>query len=147
MLRTALGADYKPLASATPATTATTASTAKPTSGSGRDAVFSVVARLLMSPDWPKIVSDQTAVAHAVSQLLAGIGSVVCPAKTWRGHTYWGKFRDLGDFDVLKEFVEAALTRPVKCGHTLWQRVLELQCERSRQKTQPVTQLERTQLE
>jgi len=77
-----------------------------------RDAVFSVTARLVMSPDWPDLPSDEpAAVAHTAAQFLAGIGSMVMPAAKWRDHRCWGACRNFGEFDLLEELVLSALER------------------------------------
>jgi len=75
-------------------------------------AVYSVAARLVLSPEWPSVPTDEPeAVAHAVAQFLAGIGSMVFPAAKWRQHRCWGRFKEFGDFEHLEELVSSALTR------------------------------------
>jgi len=75
-------------------------------------AVYSVAARLVLSPEWPSVPTDEPeAVAHAVTQFLAGIGSMVFPAAKWRQHRCWGRFKEFGDFQQLEELVSSALTR------------------------------------
>jgi len=74
--------------------------------------VCATVARLVTSPDWPDFPSDDPdAVAHAVAQFLAGIGSVVLPARRWREHRFWGRFRNIGDFQLLEELVRGAVVK------------------------------------
>jgi len=76
------------------------------------NAVYSVAARLVLSPEWPRVPTDEPeAVAHAVTQFLAGIGSMVFPAAKWRQHRCWGRFKEFGDFQHLEELVSSALTR------------------------------------
>mmetsp|Transcript_9438 Transcript_9438/g.16917 ORF Transcript_9438/g.16917 Transcript_9438/m.16917 type:complete len:1531 (-) Transcript_9438:56-4648(-) len=77
-----------------------------------RDAVYSVVVRLVMGADWPDVSSeDPDSVAHLVAQFLAGIGSQMMPAKKWSSHRCWGRFKEFSDFDELADLVSNALAR------------------------------------
>eukprot|EP00930_Biecheleria_cincta_P041557 TRINITY_DN28509_c0_g1_i1.p1 TRINITY_DN28509_c0_g1~~TRINITY_DN28509_c0_g1_i1.p1 ORF type:complete len:1435 (+),score=246.83 TRINITY_DN28509_c0_g1_i1:25-4305(+) len=74
--------------------------------------VNAAVTRLVMSPDWPDLPSDDPdAVAHAVAQFLAGIGSAVLPVRRWREHRFWGCFKNIGDFQLLEELVRGAMVK------------------------------------
>jgi len=75
--------------------------------------VCAAVARVIMGPDWPSLPSeDVDSIAHVMAQFLAGINSTVMPAKKWREHKFWGRFKGIGDFAHLEELVRAAV---VKC--------------------------------
>lgn len=75
-------------------------------------AVYPTVARLLMSAEWPTLPSEELSdIAHTAAQFLAGIGTMMMPAKRWRDHSCWGKFKDHGDFDRLEDLVTAAVER------------------------------------
>jgi len=75
-------------------------------------AVYSVVARLVLSPEWPKMPSnDDRVVARLVAQFLAAIDSLMMPARKWRDHRCWGKFRTFPDFQHLEDLVYHALLR------------------------------------
>merc|ERR1712060_809663 len=75
-------------------------------------AVYPTVARLLMSAEWPTLPSEELSdIAHTAAQFLAGIGTMMMPAKRWRDHSCWGKFREHGDFDQLEDLVTAAVER------------------------------------
>lgn len=68
------------------------------------------VARLLMDPEWPELPCDELeSVVQAVAQFLAGVGSVVLPGKKWHQHHFWGRFRNMGDFQSLEEQVRSAV--------------------------------------
>jgi len=74
--------------------------------------VCATVARLVLSPDWPTISNQEPdAVAHAVAQFLGGMSSVVLPAKKWKEHRFWGRFRGIGDFQYLEELVKGAIVK------------------------------------
>eukprot|EP00929_Paragymnodinium_shiwhaense_P047384 TRINITY_DN24035_c0_g1_i1.p1 TRINITY_DN24035_c0_g1~~TRINITY_DN24035_c0_g1_i1.p1 ORF type:complete len:1703 (+),score=462.12 TRINITY_DN24035_c0_g1_i1:117-5225(+) len=77
-----------------------------------RAQVYMYTLRLVKSAEWPKLPSeDADSVAHAAAQVLAGIGSMVFPAKTWRSHRCWGVFREVADFDILADLVRASLEK------------------------------------
>lgn len=74
--------------------------------------VYPTVARLIMSQDWPDSMNEDTpSIAHAVAQILAGIGSVLFPAKEWRRHECWATYRNFGDFQQLEDLVALALPK------------------------------------
>jgi len=118
-LSSALGGDYRTASAASGASGARGPSGATGSAGGPDDsellrgdAVFSLVARLTLSPDWPQMPADDlSSVAHAAAQVLAGIGSDILPAKRWREHRCWGRFRGIGDFSRLEDYVSAALER------------------------------------
>jgi len=75
-------------------------------------AVYSVVLRLVLSSEWPNLPTDEPAsVARVVAQFLAGFGSVMMPAKNWRTHRCWGRFRQVLAFERLEELVVSALEK------------------------------------
>jgi len=78
-----------------------------------RDAVYSVVARLVMSQEWCAMpaVGDLASVAHVAAQVLAGIGSPLLPASKWKEHKCWGRFRGMAEFAYLEELVMGALKK------------------------------------
>lgn len=77
--------------------------------------VQATVARLLMDPEWPELPCDELeSIVQAVAQFLAGefqkgVGSVVLPGKKWNQHHFWGRFRNMGDFQSLEEQVRSAV--------------------------------------
>lgn len=76
------------------------------------DAVYSVLARLIMSPDWPKLpCDDQSSIAHAAAQFLAGISTGMLPMKKWKDHRCWGRFKEFRDFELLEELVASGYAR------------------------------------
>jgi len=76
------------------------------------DVVYSVVMRLTLGSDWPKLPTDEpAAVARVVAQFLAGIGSLMMPAKNWRTHRCWGRFRQVLEFPRLEELVLSAMEK------------------------------------
>ncbi|CAK9055386.1 ATP-dependent DNA helicase Q4, partial [Durusdinium trenchii] len=100
-LEAALGAQYtvstqaRPLHQSPPA--AATGSGKPKAAPPAAGLVRLTVARLLMDPAWPDLACDEMeAIVHAVAQFLAGVGSVVLPAKKWSQHQFWGRFRNLG---------------------------------------------------
>eukprot|EP00913_Durusdinium_trenchii_P012587 g11820.t1 len=107
-LEAALGAQYtvstqaRPLHQSPPA--AATGSGKPKAAPPAAGLVRLTVARLLMDPAWPDLACDEMeAIVHAVAQFLAGVGSVVLPAKKWSQHQFWGRFRNLGDFQTMEE--------------------------------------------
>jgi hypothetical protein len=84
----------------------------RPTSSLKAASVHQDVARLLMGSDWPKVgTDDPDSIAHAAAQFLAGISSDILPARKWKAHTCWGKFRDFGDFDFLEDLVRESVRK------------------------------------
>eukprot|EP00927_Polykrikos_kofoidii_P054655 TRINITY_DN49042_c0_g1_i1.p1 TRINITY_DN49042_c0_g1~~TRINITY_DN49042_c0_g1_i1.p1 ORF type:complete len:1468 (+),score=341.61 TRINITY_DN49042_c0_g1_i1:532-4404(+) len=75
--------------------------------------VYQSVARLIMGASWPDVASDASSVGHAAAQVLAGIGSAILPARKWREHPCWGKFKGFigGDFDALEEHCVSAVEK------------------------------------
>lgn len=74
--------------------------------------VHQMVARLVMGAEWPKVgTDDPDSIARAAAQFLSGINTDMLPAKTWKTHACWGKFRDFGDFDHLEELVRTSVTK------------------------------------
>lgn len=113
-LEAALGAQYtvstqaRPLHQSPPA--AATGSGKPKAAPPAAGLVRLTVARLLMDPAWPDLACDEMeAIVHAVAQFLAGVGSVVLPAKKWSQHQFWGRFRNLGDFQTMEELVRQAV--------------------------------------
>jgi ATP-dependent DNA helicase Q4 len=114
MLREALGDDYSKVQQQQPVP----GLEGNQSSGGGaRDeklelesaAVYSVLARLIMDKAWPTLPSeDPSAMSHAASQFLAGIGTPMLPAKKWKEHRCWGKFKEFRDFELLEELVGSA---------------------------------------
>lgn len=76
-------------------------------------AVYSVVARLVMSQEWTALPlgGDHASVAHVATQVLAGIGSQMLPAKKWKDHRCWGRFRGMAEFRYLEELVTESLKK------------------------------------
>lgn len=123
-LRKALGHEYNPGATSAESRVAPRAFGSAPPQGAGfaahrppppsadADAVYPVVARLLMSSDWPKLpTDDSTAETRAVAQFLAGIGTLMMPAAKWRKHTLWARFRSFAEFAHLEDLVTVAMSR------------------------------------
>jgi len=75
--------------------------------------VYSVVARLVMSQEWTALPlgGDHASVAHVAAQVLAGIGSQMLPAKKWKEHRCWGRFRGMAEFGYLEELVAESLKK------------------------------------
>lgn len=117
MLRQALGADYIPPARSQQSMQDGNHSAGSTNSGSKRqelegNAVYSVVTRLMAGQDWPTLPSDDpSAISHAVAQFLAGIGTPMLPAKKWKDHRCWGRFKEYHDFECLEELVGSAHAR------------------------------------
>lgn len=118
MLREALGDDYRPTPPAVEGSGR--AGVAESSGGSVLDerlelegaAVYSLVARLTMSSEWPTMPSDDpAAIAHAAAQFLAGISTQMLPAKKHKDHRCWGKFKEFRDFELLEELVLTAYTK------------------------------------
>jgi len=117
MLRQALGADYIPPTRTQQSMQEGSHSGGSTYSGGKRqelegNAVYSVVARLMAGQDWPTLPSDDpSAISHAVAQFLAGIGTPMLPAKKWKDHRCWGRFKEFQDFECLEELVGSAHAR------------------------------------
>jgi len=119
LLKQALGDEYR--ASAPPTQPGSSPRASQSASSNGvsderqqleGDAVYSVLARLMMGGEWPTMLSDDpTAVAHVAAQFLAGIGSQMLPAAKWKDHRCWGRFKEFGDFELLEQLVGSAYYR------------------------------------
>lgn len=116
LLRSALGDEYNParvsIAAGHTIVTPSAGSTTEDRLQLEANAVYSVVARLVIDKDWPKLPTDDaSSVAHAAAQFLAGIGSQMMPAKKWKDHRCWGKFKEFRDFELLEELVQSAYVK------------------------------------
>lgn len=123
LMQEALGGEFRHRGSAvgsmhssSASTSATSSSTSSTSSSSANQVdkaqVYQVTARLIMGADWPEMnVSDRDGVARAAAQFLAGIGSMMLPAKTWKNHACWGKFKSFSDFDLLHEMVAESIDK------------------------------------
>eukprot|EP00928_Gymnodinium_smaydae_P058699 TRINITY_DN4188_c3_g1_i1.p1 TRINITY_DN4188_c3_g1~~TRINITY_DN4188_c3_g1_i1.p1 ORF type:complete len:1254 (+),score=187.56 TRINITY_DN4188_c3_g1_i1:87-3848(+) len=123
MMRQALGSDYNGSLISRQSSVAGASEPSKAASDSGSSeatstnaavagAVHHAVARLAMGGSWPKLgAGDLASESRAMAQVLAGIGSVLLPAKKWKDHPCWGKFRNLAEFNILEEFVMLSLEK------------------------------------